>query len=386
MAGNPGMEETGREKIAPYGVKSSETLGRKYSEKEHRLRTPFQRDRDRIIHSTAFRRLEYKTQVFIYHEGDYYRNRLTHTLEVQQIARTIARILGLNEDLVEAISLAHDLGHTPFGHKGEDALDRLMKEYGKSGFEHNRQGLRIVDKLEMKYPQFPGINLSYEVREGIIKHNTSYDLPAEDKEYEEFIKNPSPCLESQVVNFADEIAYTCHDLDDGLKSGIISFQDLENIRLWKEIESGAYLENLDEEIKRIVIIRNLINHLVEDLVNQSSSNISKAGVLSVDDVRKNPPILSHSPDLREKHGQMRKFLEENMYAHFRVIRMAQKAARVIECLFRSYMKEPRQLPPYPRSRMDREPLEVIVCDYIAGMTDRYALLEYQKLFDPNFTV
>ncbi|HNS32448.1 MAG TPA: deoxyguanosinetriphosphate triphosphohydrolase [bacterium] len=386
------MEHNGQRKeieqisLAAYAVKSFETMGRKYSETEHPLRTPFQRDRDRIIHSTAFRRLEYKTQVFIYHEGDYYRNRLTHTLEVQQIARTIARILRLNEDLVEAISLAHDIGHTPFGHKGEDALNSLMLNHGCNGFEHNRQGLRIVDRLEKKYPQFTGLNLSFEVREGIIKHNTSYDLPAEEQEYEEFTRNPSPSLESQVVNFADEIAYTCHDLDDGLKSGIINFEDLKNIQLWKEIESSSYLENLDKELKRIVIIRRLINFLVEDIVTRSSSNISKAGVFSVDEVRKISPVVSHSPELKEKHNQMRKFLEENMYAHYRIIRMAQKAAKVIEDLFNSYIKEPKQLPPHTQRKMEKERMEVVICDYIAGMTDRYALMEHQKLFNPDSTV
>lgn len=380
------MEDAEKLALAPYAVKSFETQGRKYAEEEHPLRTPFQRDRDRIIHSTAFRRLEYKTQVFIYHEGDYYRNRLTHTLEVQQIARTIARILRLNEDLVEAVSLAHDLGHTPFGHKGESALNDLMVQHGYNGFEHNRQGLRIVDKLERRYPQFPGLNLSFEVREGIIKHITSYDLPAEEKDYEEFIKNPSPSLESQVVNFADEIAYTCHDLDDGLKSGIIHFEDLANIQLWREVEASAYIEGLNPELKRIVIIRRLIDFLVRDMVNKSSLNIEKARVCSVEDARKNTPILSHSEEIKEKYAQMRKFLEENMYEHFRVVRMAQKAARIIENLFNSYVKEPKQLPPHTQKKIGREPKETVVCDYIAGMTDRFALMEHQKLFDPASTV
>jgi|LSQX01.3.fsa_nt_gb dGTPase len=386
MIDNNQTNEFEHRNLAAYAVKSFETLGRKYSEKEHPLRTPFQRDRDRIIHSTAFRRLEYKTQVFIYHEGDYYRNRLTHTLEVQQIARTIARILRLNEDLVEAISLAHDIGHTPFGHNGETILNSLMLKNGFKGFEHNRQGLRIADKLENKYPQFQGLNLSFEVREGIIKHITSYDLPAEDTEYEEFVKNPSPSLESQIVNFADEIAYTCHDLDDGLKSGMISFQDLRNIQLWRDIEADSYTENLNDELKRIVIIRNLINFLVEDLVEQSWSNIKRSGISSVDDVRKSEPILSHSKELKEKHIQMRKLLEDNMYSHFRVVRMAQKAARVIENLFNSYIDEPKQLPPHTQKKIEREPKEIVICDYIAGMTDRYALLEHQKLFDPDFSV
>lgn len=382
MTDNQNRKNIENNSLVTYAVKSFETLGRKYAEAEHPLRSPFQRDRDRIIHSTAFRRLEYKTQVFIYHEGDYYRNRLTHTLEVQQIARTIARILRLNEDLVEAIALAHDLGHTPFGHKGESALNGLMVQHGYNGFEHNRQGLRIVDKLERRYPQFPGLNLSYEVREGIIKHNTSYDLPAEEPDYKEFIKNPSPSLESQVVNFADEIAYTCHDLDDGLKSGIISFDSLKNIQLWKEVEEFSYIENLNHELKRIVIIRSLINFLVKDMVAKSALNIEKARIQSIEDVRKQPPILSHSEELKGKYLQMRQFLEENMYEHFRVVRMAQKAARIIENLFTAYFKEPKQLPPHTQQKIETAPKEIVICDYIAGMTDRFALMEHQKLFDP----
>lgn len=369
-----------------YAVKASETLGRKYAEKEHPLRNPFQRDRDRIIHSTAFRRLEYKTQVFIYHEGDYYRNRLTHTLEVQQIARTIARILKLNEDLVEAISLAHDIGHTPFGHKGETVLNELLKERGFKGFEHNRQGLRIVDKLERRYPQFPGLNLSFEVREGIIRHNTSYDIPLEEDEFEDFIKYPSPTLEAQVVNFADEIAYTCHDLDDGLKSGIISMDKLNEVPLWKEIENISYTEGMDEEMQKTVIIRNLINHLVMNLVDKSRENIKRAGVITVEDVRKSIPILSYPDTLKKKFDQMRKFLEDQMYSHFRVIRMTQKGAMIIKDLFNAYIEEPKQLPPHIQEKMKTEPPEIVIADYIAGMTDRFALSEHKKLFDPHYPV
>lgn len=369
--------------LASYAVKSSQTLGRKYAEEEHPLRNPFQRDRDRIIHSTAFRRLEYKTQVFIYHEGDYYRNRLTHTLEVQQIARTIARILHLNEDLVEAISLAHDIGHTPFGHKGESVLNELLIQRGFKGFEHNRQGLRIVEKLEKKYPQFPGLNLSFEVREGIIRHNTSYDIPMEEDDFKEFIKFPSPSLEAQVVNFADEIAYTCHDLDDGLKSGIIEADKLKNIPIWEEIERSSYIESLDEEMQKTVIIRRLINHLVTNLVDKSKINIERTGIVTVEDVRKNLPILSYTEELNTKLKQLRRFLEDEMYSDFRVIRMTYKEAMIMRDIFNAYMNEPKQLPPHIQERIKKEPGAIVIADYIAGMTDRFALSEHKKLFDPH---
>jgi len=367
--------------LAPYGVKSSKSLGRKYPEKEHPLRTCFQRDRDRIIHSTAFRRLEYKTQVFIYHEGDYYRNRLTHTIEVQQIARTIARILRLNEDLVEAISLAHDIGHTPFGHKGEYTLDAIMKTYN-TRFEHNLHGLRVVDYLEKRYPDFPGLNLKFEVREGIIRHKTSYDMPL-DSDLKEFLQFKSPSLETQVVNFADEIAYTSHDLDDGLKSEVISIEELKNIELWKEISKSIKVSN-EKKVK--IVIRNLINFLVLDFVNQSLKNIKKMEITSLEEVRNTSPILSYSKETYEKYLQLRKFLEEKMYSHYRVIRMAEKASRIITELFHAYMKEPKQLPEHIQNRLKEEKIERVICDYIAGMTDRFAHQEYKKLFDPTAIV
>jgi dGTPase len=374
------------EKLADYAVKSTETLGRRYKETEHPLRTPFQRDRDRIIHSTAFRRLEYKTQVFIYYEGDYYRNRLTHTLEVQQLARTIARVLNANEDLVEAVSLAHDLGHTPFGHKGEAVLDELMKKHGYSGFEHNSHSLRVVDVVERRTPQFPGLNLTYEVREGIIRHATSYDLP-KNEGMREFAKFPSASVETQIVSLCDEIAYTCHDLDDGIKSEIIKVADLENIALWKEIEEITENDAPDSGLKRRLIIRNFINHLVNDLVAQSRKNLEESGAKSVDDVRNfKYGLIAHSSEIKIKHTELRKFLEDNMYFHYRVIRMAQKAARIIKDLFNAYLEEPRQMPPGTQIRLKKEPKEIVICDYIAGMTDRFAHLEHQKLFDPHSPV
>lgn len=368
--------------LEKYAVFSYKTLGRKYEEEEHFLRTPFQRDRDRIIHSTAFRRLEYKTQVFIYHEGDYYRNRLTHTLEVQQIARTIARELRVNEDLVEAISLAHDLGHTPFGHKGEMVLNEIMKSFDLPGFEHNRQGLRIVDILEERYPDFPGLNLTYEVREGIIRHTTSYDIPLIEKEYEEFTKYKSPTLEAQIVNVADEIAYTCHDLDDGIKSGIINYEELRDVRLWKEIEEISEIEKKPKRHIRHIMIRNLINYLVLDLIKETKKNLNQLKPKSVEEVRNLDIIVKNSEDVKMKHIELRKFLEEKMYAHTKVIRMTEKGGRIIKELFYAYYNEPRQLPLHIQAKMKKESKEIVVCDYIAGMTDRFAISEYQKLFDP----
>lgn len=367
--------------LKPYAVFSGNSKGRRFKEKEHSYRTAFQRDRDRVIHSTAFRRLEYKTQVFIYYEGDYYRNRLTHTIEVQQIARTIARILGINEDLTEAISLAHDIGHTPFGHKGESVLNNLMKDFG--GFEHNKQGLRIVDKIEKRYKSFDGLNLTYEVREGIIRHSTSYDKP----NVEEFSEYVSSSLESQVVNFADEIAYTCHDIDDGLKSNIIKQEELENETIWNFVMKETK-KSIDKEyeLKRTAGVRFLINFLVEDLITETEKRLKKHIPRDVDDVRKNTSIVSFSPELEKDYGILKKFLLEKMYNHYRVIRMAEKASMIVENLFNVYNKEPKLLPTHVYLRINYEPKEQIICDYIAGMTDRFAQEEYKKLFDPQSLV
>ncbi len=377
------IEKREKEIFEKYAVFSFETFGRRYKEEEHHFRTPFQRDRDRIIHSTAFRRLEYKTQVFIYHEGDYYRNRLTHTLEVQQIARTIARQLQVNEDLVEAIALAHDLGHTPFGHRGELVLNEIMVSLGFRGFEHNRQGLRIVDFLENRYPDFPGLNLTYEVREGIIRHATSYDIPLIEEEYTEFIKYTSPSLEAQIVNVADEIAYTCHDLDDGIKSEIIDFKELDDVLLWSEIGDICEIERKPERYKRHIMIRNLINYLVNDVIEETKKNISRINPKSVEDVRSSGLIVKNSESVMRKHAELRKFLEEKMYMHPKVIRMTEKGGRIIKKLFDAYYKEPRQLPLHIQKRIEKEGKEIVICDYIAGMTDRFAISEYQKLFSPS---
>lgn len=372
--------EAGREEarfLAPYAMCSRDTRGRVHPEEEDKYRSAFQRDRDRIIHSAAFRRLEYKTQVFVNHEGDYYRTRLTHTLEVSQIARSIARLLRLNEDLTEAISLAHDLGHTPFGHSGEETLKELMKDNG--GFEHNWQGLRVVEKLETRYPDFDGLNLSFEVREGIIKHFTPYD------QLENLPSANFPTLEAQVVNLADEIAYTNHDLDDGLTAGMISEEELRKIPLWDEMRRKVIKKSVGtkKERERYQIIRALINLQIIDLVKETEKRIKEVNISSPQQIGAlSFPLVSFSPLMVEKNKQLKDFLARNLYRHWRVIRMAKKAHRIISELFHSYLAEPDQLPPEARKRINSETLHRVICDYIAGMTDRFALDEHNKLFHP----
>jgi len=367
--------------LAPYAMSSCQSRGRNYEEKEHPYRSMYQRDRERILHTTAFRRLEYKTQVFVNYEGDYYRTRLTHTLEVAQIARTIARALLLNEDLVEAVALAHDLGHTPFGHSGEEILNELMKGYG--GFDHNMQSLRVVDVLEKRYPEFPGLNLTFEVREGIARHSSSFDNPPKT---EEFNMKQFPTLEAQVVDLADEIAYFSHDLDDGLTSRILSEPLLAKLEIWKglrlgtkECEEGLYLEQ-----RRYQAIRVIINTLVTDLIGETEKRIKEFNVDSIEKARAcTEKIVDFSPALNCQKMALRDFLFENFYRHYRVMRMANKAKRFIVKLFEVYLKEPRLLPSsYYERAMDKSMRRVIICDYIAGMTDRYALDEYKKLFEP----
>lgn len=369
-----------KDRLAPYAMKSRDSSGRKHSESEHPFRTAFQRDRDRVVHSSAFRRLEYKTQVFVYHEGDYYRTRLTHTIEVAQIARTIARALRLNEDLAEAIALAHDLGHPPFGHSGEKALDELMN--GNGGFEHNRQSLRIVEELEQKYPDFPGLNLTAEVREGLAKHSTDYDHPELTNEE----KKTSPTLEAQVVDFADGIAYNSHDLDDGITSDMVHVEKLEKVALWRE-----NLENLenskqkfDLKMKKYQIIRMIINQQVTDLIDQTSKNIQEKGTRTIDQVRYEPRhLVSFSPGMQEKNQELKDFLKNNLYRHYRVNRMENKAKRIINDLFSTYVNQLELLPLFPDNIPVNIGKERLVCDYIAGMTDRFALSEVKKLFDAS---
>jgi len=385
------IEEIEDTTLAPFAAKSKYSRGRKYKEKEHPYRSVYQRDRDRIIHSAAFRRLEYKTQVFVYHEGDYYRTRLTHTLEVAQIARTISKALRLNEDLTEAISLAHDLGHTPFGHAVESVLNELMKEEG--GFNHNIQGLRIVDLLEERYPYFKGLNLSWETREGIIKHSPSLGknkdnnkvIPKEYKKEFEFDKQPT--LEVQVMDIADEIAYDSHDLDDGLKSGMLEEEKLKKIEIWKYTEKKvkSNFSSLHKELRIYLIIRNLINIQVTDIIKSTLKTLKRLSVNSTLDVKNyKKRIVKFSSSMQDLRKELREFLFTTLYSHWRVLRMSDKAKRFIKNLFYVYLNNHQLLPPNFKERIERkeDSIKRIICDYIAGMTDRYALEEYRKFFDP----
>jgi len=373
------LEEREQRTLAPYASCGARSRGRRYPESEHPYRTCYQRDRDRIVHSTAFRRLEYKTQVFVNHEGDYYRTRLTHTLEVAQIARTIARALNLNEDLAEAIALAHDLGHTPFGHSGEDALRDLMKEHG--GFEHNLHGLRLVDTLEHRYVQFPGLNLTHEVREAMAKHRTRYDHPPPS----EFADDLQPALEAQAVEAADTIAYDSHDLDDALKAGLVREEDLAGVTIWERARERAERRfgPLGTESRRVQVVRFLINQEVTALLEQTCTNLELTGVGSPEEVRRaGRPLVGFDRETEDLRCELQEFLKERVYEHYRVVRMASKARRFIEELFTAYVKNPRQLPRSARRRLEEDGLHRVVCDYIAGMTDRYAQDDYLKLFAP----
>ncbi len=374
------FENRENEQLASYAMKSRDSAGRKHPEQEHPFRTAFQRDRDRIVHSSAFRRLEYKTQVFVYHEGDYYRTRLTHSIEVAQISRTVARALGLNEDLAEAIALAHDLGHPPFGHSGEKALNELMKDHG--GFEHNHQSFRIVDKMERKYPDFRGLNLSAEVLEGLKKHSTDYDHP----KIEEGEKKTANTLEARIVDYSDGIAYNSHDLDDGITSDMIDINKLEKIALWREnlekIEASK--GQLDLKMKKYQVVRMIINQQVTDLMEQTQKNIRERGIDSMEKVRsETTPVVSFSPAMQEQNQELKDFLRSNLYRHFRVIRMESKAVRILNDLFHTYIDQIELLPQLPEKDLEDPSRERTVCDYIAGMTDRFALSEIKKLFDPS---
>ncbi len=367
--------------LAPWAMRSRDSRGRRHPDPEHAFRMAFQRDRDRIIHSTAFRRLEYKTQVFVNHEGDYYRTRLTHTMEAAQITRTLARTLLLNEDLAEAVALAHDLGHTPFGHAGEKTLDRLMAPHG--GFEHNSQSLRIVDVLEERYASFRGLNLSWELREGIVKHSTRYDRP----QVAEFDASLAPCLEAQIVDFTDEIAYNAHDIDDGLKSGMLDPDELATVPLWADAlaEARRRAPHAAPNVTRYQAVRLVIDGMVTDLIDSVRARLAEHRIETLADVRAvKPRLVEFSPTLTERNRQLKAFLYDRLYTHHRVARMTQKADRIMSALFEVYMAEPKQLPPHVlrRVREDDEPVPRVIADYIAGMTDRFALEEYKKLFDP----
>jgi len=367
--------------LAAYAAKSSLTLGRKYAEEFRDNRPAFERDRDRIIHCAAFRRLEYKTQVFVNHEGDYYRTRLTHTLEVAQIGRAIARTLRLNEDLTEALALAHDLGHTPFGHTGEAVLNHLMKDYG--GFEHNLQSFRVVDSLEERYPGFNGLNLTWEVREGIIKHSTSYDAPLETAR--DFLPGVVPTIEAQLINFADEIAYNNHDIDDGLKSGYITFDMLDKVDLWRQVSSSVRTKYAGIDDRRLAYqtISALIGLQISDLCGMTKSNIEALGISTLDDLRRlNANVACFSDDISARNAELKRFLFGNLYRHHKVEKMRVKAELTLNRLFDTYLRFPNLLPPKHQSRIEIYGLQRAVCDYIAGMTDRFALDEYRRLFEP----
>ncbi len=375
------FEELEGAALAPYAMRSGTSRGRVHAEPEHSFRLAFQRDRDRIIHSTAFRRLEYKTQVFVNHEGDYYRTRLTHTMETAQITRTLARALRVNEDLAEAVALSHDLGHTPFGHAGERVLNQLMADYG--GFEHNRQSLRIVDVLEERYPTFAGLNLSWEVREGIVKHSPPYDRPLA----QQFEPGRAPCLEAQIVDYADEIAYNSHDIDDGLKSGLLAPEQLEEVTLWRETFGWIKRQypTAGFRIWRYQVQREIIDAFVTDLIRTVTGRVHDLQLDSVEAIRAHgQPIATFGAEMEEKRLELKAFLMENLYRHYRVMRMAVKAQKVMADLFHAYMSEPAQLPTHIAARWRAgEDRPRVICDYIAGMTDRFALDEHKKLFDPD---
>ena len=373
------LEAIEDQNLAPYAVHSSQSKGRAYPEDEPEYRSLFQRDRDRILHTTAFRRLEYKTQVFINYEGDYYRTRLTHTLEVAQIGRTAARALGANEDLVETICLAHDLGHSAFGHSGEMTLKRLMKDHG--GFDHNKHTLRIVTILERRYPDFPGLNLTWEVREGIVKHESEYDVA----DAADFNPELRGSLEAQICNAADELAYTAHDLDDGLRSGMINAEMLEGITLWEILLESVGVRGMPiDELVRHRLIRRLIGMEVTDLVQNTYQRLRDSNVRSAEELQRLPyNVIGFSEDMHRRNRQLKDFLYSRLYRHYRVQRMQVKAERLMTELFNMYCSEPNTLPQHVQERVEEFGLERTVCDYIAGMTDRFAIEEHQKLFDPT---
>jgi dGTPase len=365
--------------LATYAVSEHNTQGRGVQEDAPFGRSEFQRDRDRIIHSTAFRRLEYKTQVFVNHEGDLFRTRLTHSIEVAQIARSIARYLKLNEDLVEAVSLAHDLGHTPFGHAGQEALDACMKDYG--GFEHNLQSLRVVDVLEERYAAFDGLNLCFETREGILKHCTPENAAALGKVGERFLTGKRPSLEAQIANLADEIAYNNHDVDDGLRSGLLTLEQLSEVSLFA-YHLDAVRNNHPQIAERRLIhetIRRMINTLVTDLIRETEKNLRAHKVHTLNDVRQAPALAAFSDKVHEQNRELKVFLRPHLYRHYLVMRMSAKARRIVTDLFQAFMEDSRLLPPqFQQQAKANHPRAV--SDYIAGMTDRYAIREHRRLF------
>ncbi len=373
------LEKNEDQSLAPYALRSMASKGRQHPDREPERRTAFQRDRDRILHTTAFRRLEYKTQVFINHEGDYYRTRLTHTLEVAQLGRSIATALGANEVLVEAICLAHDLGHPPFGHSGEVTLNRLMKDHG--GFDHNKQSFRIVTKLECRFPNFPGLNLTWEVREGIVKHETEYDVA----DASDFNPDLRGHLEAQISNVADELAYTAHDLDDGLRSVMITPKMLDGFALWEILTDSIGWNGHDmDDLIRHQLIRRMIGVEISDVVESTSDRIKSARVRTPNGIQKlDHNVIGYSEDMTRRNRELKDFLYVNLYRHHRVVRMAVKAERILTELFDAYCNDPEMLPGQFYTLIEKRSLERTVCDYLAGMTDRYAIEEHDKLFNPH---
>ena len=378
------------QRLQPYAACDGNSRGRRFREAAPNYRSEFQRDRDRIVHSAAFRRLEYKTQVFVNHEGDMFRTRLTHSIEVAQIGRSIARVLGINEDLTESIALAHDLGHTPFGHAGQDTLNACMKEYG--GFEHNLQSLRVVDELEQRYAEFNGLNLTFETREGILKHCSKQRATELGEIGRRFLDNTQPGLEAQLVNLADAIAYNNHDVDDGLRAGLISMDQLQEIRLFNEQYQQVIKSYPGLTERRIVheVIRRMINHQVTDLIEASQGRIEDFGPDNIDAVREaGQPLIDFSDNMEQYHLELKRFLRHNLYRHYKVQRMSMKADHIIGRLFSAFMDNRSLLPPAYQQEIelvspsDRAARARIIADYIAGMTDRFAIAEYRRLFDPG---
>jgi dGTPase len=375
----PQLEAIEAATLASYASRSAESRGRVYPEPESGTRTAFTRDRDRIIHTTAFRRLMYKTQVFVFYEGDHYRTRLTHTIEVAQLGRSLARGLGANEVLTEAICLAHDLGHAPFGHAGEHMLNQLMADHG--GFNHNTQSYRIVTELERRYPEFMGLNLTYETREGMLKHETDYDV----SEATEYDPGKRASLEAQFANLADEIAYNAHDLDDGLRAGLFTLEDLEELDIWRALceEAGWQPGQPFKSLHRHEIVRELIGRSVLDVLTRTGERLEANNIDSVAKLQGHSEnVVGYSAAFGEQVRALKRFLYERMYRHFRLVRMQIKAERFVAGLFEAYIKEPHMLPAETQDRLDEAPLPRVIADYIAGMTDRYALDEWQKLYDP----
>jgi len=365
--------------LAPYAARPERSRGRHHREPPPRGRSEYQRDRDRIVHSTAFRRLEYKTQVFVNHEGDLFRTRLTHSLEVAQLARSVARSLHLDEDLTEAVALAHDLGHTPFGHTGQDALNACMRPYG--GFEHNLQSLRVVDVLEQRYAAFDGLNLTFEAREGILKHCSPKNARLLGDVGERFLKKRRPSLEAQIANLADEIAYNNHDVDDGVRSGLLDLDQLSEVKIFARHRKAVLREHprIAPRRLRYETVRRMIDTLVTDLIRASAVNIRRHGPRTIDDVRRAPALIAFSPRIRDECLALKRFLRENLYRHYRVVRMSAKARRIVAELFGAFHADARLLPPEFQA-LARIDAPRAIADYIAGMTDRYAILEHRRLF------